>query len=83
LPEYGDCFHLLLTEFERLNNLIYWNNIELSQRCADAVAQALVRLFGIDVKCSTAKGVGPLAPVASNDQESGRAINRRVALVKQ
>jgi outer membrane protein OmpA-like peptidoglycan-associated protein len=30
-----------------------------------------------------AQGVGPLAPVASNDSEDGRAKNRRVELVKQ
>jgi hypothetical protein len=31
----------------------------------------------------TRKGVGPLAPVANNDSEDGRARNRRVELVKQ
>jgi outer membrane protein OmpA-like peptidoglycan-associated protein len=30
-----------------------------------------------------AQGVGPLAAVASNDSEDGRAKNRRVELVKQ
>ncbi len=58
-------------------------NLDLSQRRADAVAQALVQGFGIDAKRLTPKGVGPLAPVASNDRKIGRAKNRRVELVKQ
>ena len=58
-------------------------NLDLSQRRADAVALALVQRFRIDAGRLTAKGVGPLAPVASNDQEAGRVKNRRVALVKQ
>ena len=29
------------------------------------------------------RGVGPVAPVASNDSEEGRAKNRGVELVKQ
>jgi outer membrane protein OmpA-like peptidoglycan-associated protein len=31
----------------------------------------------------SAQGVGPLAPVASNNREEGRAKNRGVELVKQ
>ncbi|MCG8049053.1 MAG: DUF4892 domain-containing protein, partial [Candidatus Thiodiazotropha endolucinida] len=31
----------------------------------------------------TALGVGPAAPVSSNDKEAGRAKNRRVELVKR
>jgi OmpA-OmpF porin, OOP family len=58
-------------------------NLDLSQRRADAVAQALVQRFGIEVNRLAAKGVGPLSPLASNDQEAGRAKNRRVELVKQ
>jgi outer membrane protein OmpA-like peptidoglycan-associated protein len=55
----------------------------LSQARADAVVQALVTRHGIAAARLNARGVGPLAPVASNDDESGRARNRRVELVKQ
>jgi outer membrane protein OmpA-like peptidoglycan-associated protein len=58
-------------------------NTRLSQARADAVVQALVRTHGIAAARLVARGVGPLAPVASNDAEDGRARNRRVELVKQ
>jgi outer membrane protein OmpA-like peptidoglycan-associated protein len=57
-------------------------NLGLSQRRADAVVQALVGL-GIPAARLTAKGVGPLAPLASNRDETGRAKNRRVEMVEQ
>ena len=47
--------------------------LDLSQRRADAVTLALVQRFRIAAGRLTAKGVGSLAPVASNDQEIGRA----------
>lgn len=59
------------------------SNLKLSQARAEAVAQALVADHGIATARLTARGVGPLAPVASNDAEDGRARNRRVELVKQ
>lgn len=58
-------------------------NMKLSQGRADAVVQALVGKHGIAAARLKAGGVGPLAPVASNDAEEGRAKNRRVELVKQ
>lgn len=58
-------------------------NLKLSQARADAVVQALVSQHGIAASRLVARGVGPLAPVASNDTEEGRARNRRVELVKQ
>ncbi|BCS31736.1 membrane protein [Luteitalea sp. TBR-22] len=58
-------------------------NTKLSQARADAVVQALVSTHGIAASRLVARGVGPLAPVASNDAEDGRAKNRRVELVKQ
>ncbi|HQZ17171.1 MAG TPA: OmpA family protein [Vicinamibacteria bacterium] len=58
-------------------------NLKLSQARAEAVAQALVGKHGIAAARLVGRGAGPLAPVASNDSEEGRAKNRRVELVKQ
>jgi OOP family OmpA-OmpF porin len=58
------------------------SNFKLSQARAAAVVQALVSRYGIDAGRLRAFGVGPLAPVASNDTDEGRAKNRRVELVK-
>jgi OOP family OmpA-OmpF porin len=58
-------------------------NMDLSQRRADAVVQALVSKYGADAKRLKAQGVGPLCPVTSNKTEEGRAKNRRVELVEQ
>lgn len=59
------------------------SNLKLSQSRADAVVQALVRDHGIASARLRAFGVGPFAPVASNDTDEGKAKNRRVELVKQ
>lgn len=58
-------------------------NTRLSQARAEAVVGALVGTHGISAARLVARGIGPLAPVASNDDDSGRAKNRRVELVKQ
>jgi OmpA-OmpF porin, OOP family len=58
-------------------------NMDLSRRRATAVVTALTTTHKIAVTRLHADGVGPLAPVASNDSEAGRAKNRRVELVKQ
>jgi OmpA-OmpF porin, OOP family len=59
------------------------HNMQLSDQRAAAVVEALVSDFGITAGRLTAHGIGPLAPVASNDSEAGRALNRRVELVKR
>jgi len=59
------------------------SNMDLSKRRADAVVQVLAARHGINAARLTAQGAGPLAPVASNKSEEGRARNRRVELVEQ
>jgi len=59
------------------------SNMKLSQARADAVVMVLTSKYGIVSTRLKAYGVGPLAPVASNKTDEGRAKNRRVELVEQ
>jgi len=59
------------------------SNIDLSRRRADAVVKALSTQYGVAAARLSAQGAGPLAPVATNSTEDGRAKNRRVELVEQ
>jgi outer membrane protein OmpA-like peptidoglycan-associated protein len=56
-------------------------NIALSERRAEAVAQALIDIYGADRSRIAAEGVGFLAPRATNFSEEGRQRNRRVEVV--
>lgn len=58
-------------------------NLKLSLDRAAAVVKTLVSQFGIDSARLTPCGDGPTAPLASNETEEGRALNRRVELVKR
>ena len=58
-------------------------NMDLSKRRAEAVVQALTSKYGVAAARLSGQGAGPLAPVASNKTEDGRAKNRRVELVEQ
>jgi outer membrane protein OmpA-like peptidoglycan-associated protein len=58
-------------------------NQDLSTRRAKSVVTELTSHHGIESGRLVALGVGPAAPVASNDSEDGRALNRRVELVKR
>ncbi len=59
------------------------SNMDLSRRRADAVVKALSTQSGVAPARLSAQGAGPLAPVASNRTDDGRAKNRRVELVEQ
>jgi len=56
-------------------------NQDLSKRRAEAVVASLVQEHAVAPARLTAAGVGPLAPVASNSDEAGRAKNRRTEIV--
>ena len=53
------------------------DNVDLSQRRADAVKQYLVD-SGIDASRIETKGLGPDQPIADNETKAGRAENRRI-----
>ena len=55
-------------------------NLDLSQRRADAVRSALIGR-GIAAARIGSKGYGENYPVASNNEASGRQLNRRVEVV--
>jgi hypothetical protein len=57
-------------------------NLELSRRRATAVRKALVERYQIDEPRLTTNGFGASQPKESNDSDRGRALNRRVELVR-
>ena len=58
-------------------------NMKLSQARAEAVVRELITKHSVSEDRIKPYGVGPLAPVASNKTEEGRAKNRRVELIEQ
>jgi outer membrane protein OmpA-like peptidoglycan-associated protein len=59
------------------------SNIKLSMDRANAVINALVTKHSVNAANLKPFGNGPCAPVATNDTDEGKALNRRVELVKQ
>jgi outer membrane protein OmpA-like peptidoglycan-associated protein len=55
-------------------------NRQLSEQRADAVRLALTHA-GVDPARIDIRGMGPAEPLASNDSQSGRLLNRRVRIV--
>ncbi|HLY59418.1 MAG TPA: OmpA family protein [Terriglobia bacterium] len=58
-------------------------NLDLSNRRAAAVKQALVSRYHVDPEHLSPTGFGASRPVATNDTVEGRALNRRVELVRE
>jgi flagellar motor protein MotB len=59
------------------------DNMELSNKRAAAVVTELITHYKIEASRLEAGGVGPLAPVATNDTKEGKELNRRVEIVKK
>mgnify|MGYP000529533775 CR=1 FL=1 len=59
----------------------FTHNLALSERRAKAVVVELALNYGVSRNQMEGHGVGPLAPQATNYNDSGRAKNRRVVLV--
>ncbi len=57
------------------------SNFDLSKRRAFAIKAVLASQYGVAEARTAAHGVAHLAPIASNNDEAGRAKNRRVELV--
>jgi OOP family OmpA-OmpF porin len=58
-------------------------NQKLSQRRVDAVMKNLVEKFGISADQLKAVGYGESKPIATNDTDEGRQLNRRVQAVME
>lgn len=65
------------------NSGIYANNLRLSKERATAVKDYLTSKGGIDATRIMAEGVASLCPVSTNATPAGKALNRRVEIVKQ
>ncbi|CUH48771.1 OmpA family protein [Ruegeria atlantica] len=60
----------------------FYYNIDLAQRRANAVRDALLaEPNNVEPERLVAMGAGPIAPVASNLSDEGRALNRRVEFI--
>lgn len=81
LQEYADLRVEIAGYTDSLGQAEY--NRRLSQKRADAVKQALVDRFQIDIDRVSAVGYGEDNPIASNDTPQGRQQNRRVVAVMQ
>jgi outer membrane protein OmpA-like peptidoglycan-associated protein len=59
----------------------YEGNLKLSQERAKAVVTELISKYGVDAAQLKAFGAGQAAPVATNANEDGKKMNRRVEIV--
>jgi len=58
-------------------------NLKLSEERANSVITMLTTNYKVAATQLIGKGVGPLSPIANNNSEAGKKLNRRVEMVKQ
>ena len=58
-------------------------NMQLSKDRATSIADFLIKKHSVPSSKLSAHGAGPLSPVASNLNEDGKALNRRVEIVQK
>lgn len=58
-------------------------NLNLSRARAESVVKFLVEKHGVGSSVLLPHGAGPVSPVAANSTPEGRALNRRVEIVKR
>ena len=80
LNENPDDLYLVVGHTDNVGD--YLMNLELSEQRANSVAKLLISEYGVEESQIMPVGVGPAAPVLSNDTEGGRARNRRVEIVE-
>ena len=83
IKDYGD-FDVLIegnTDNVPISTTNIRNNWDLSVLRGSSVVQALQTNYGIDPKRLTAGGRGEYNPIASNDTEAGKNLNRRTQII--
>jgi outer membrane protein OmpA-like peptidoglycan-associated protein len=61
----------------------YAMNQKLSANRGESVKNYLISKYNISASRLSGTGAGPICPVTTNDTEEGRALNRRVEIVKK
>lgn len=69
------------TDNVRIHNTQYASNWELSTARSTEMIRLLIMKYGFAPQRLSAGGYGEYHPIASNDTEAGRALNRRVDVV--
>ena len=59
------------------------DNMVLSQKRAESVVNELIKNYKVSSSHLQAEGVGPLVPIATNDTDEGKGLNRRGEIVKK